>query len=71
VIAALQADGARKVMAQIETLDDGQLELVVTTDGVLNPANPAPRIVMGLAGQLGALVADRAPGVVMHWIFRP
>jgi two-component sensor histidine kinase len=71
VIAALQGGGARKVMVQIETLDDGQLELMVTSDGVLNAAAPAPRIVMGLAGQLGALVADRAPGVVMHWIFRP
>ena len=68
-VAGLKADGATRVTVRLTTLADGRLDLQITTDGRLLPKVPAPKILAGLAAQLGAMPGEKEPGEVLHWRF--
>jgi two-component system, sensor histidine kinase PdtaS len=70
VIAGLRAEGAKLVRVLLMTQDDGQIRLVVSTDGIRTTTSPPPRIIAGLAAQLEASVAKGEPDEILNWTFR-
>lgn len=69
VVAGFNATGATRITATIKTIDDGRIELCVSTDGTRLPNTPSPKIVAGLAAQLEADVQDSRDNEVIRWIF--
>ena len=68
-VAGLKADGATRLGVRLSTLADGRLDLQITTDGKLLPKVPAPKIMAGLAAQLGAMPGEKDAGDVLRWCF--
>lgn len=71
VIAGLRAGDAKLVRVLLTSQDDGQIELVVSTDGARLANSPPPRIIAGLAAQLEAIVSKGEPGEILNWNFKP
>ena len=69
-MAGLRARDARRVRILIAERERRQLELSISTDGVLAPNKPDERLMAGLAQQLGATVEERAADVIIHWRFQ-
>jgi two-component system, sensor histidine kinase PdtaS len=68
-IAGLRAEGAKLVRVLLTSQADGQISVVVSTDGIKSQNLPPPRIVAGLAAQLEASVAKVEPGEILNWTF--
>lgn len=71
VIAGLKAEGAISLSIRVQSLDDGWVEMVVSTDGVTSPGIPNPRIMAGLAAQLNAVMQPAEPQIILRWRFAP
>ena len=69
VAAALAADQARTINVWVRDQGDGSIEIAVTSDGKLDDVTPPPKIMAGLALQLGAVVLARDPGFALKWQF--
>lgn len=69
VAAALAADQARTINVWVRDQGDGSIEIAVTSDGKLDDETPPPKIMAGLALQLGAVVLARDPGFALKWQF--
>ncbi len=69
VAAALAADQARTINVWVREQGDGSIEMAVTSDGKLDDDTPPPKIMAGLALQLGAVVLARDPGFALKWQF--
>lgn len=70
VIASLRAEDSRLVRVLLTSQDDGQINLVVSTDGIKPTTSPPPRIVAGLAAQLEATVSKGESGDILNWTFK-
>jgi two-component system, sensor histidine kinase PdtaS len=68
-IAGLRAEGAKLVRVLLTSQADGQISVVVSTDGIKSQNLPPPRIIAGLAAQLEASVAKVEPGEILNWTF--
>ena len=70
MIAGMNAESARRVLLAIDQLEDLKVEMCVWTDGVPRAGELNPKLMAGLALQLGAIVEDPEPGAVVHWRFQ-
>ena len=70
VLAGLEAEGAHLVSVRIGDLDDLRVELRVSTDGVLAPDRPNPKLMTGLALQLDATCESPDVGTIIRWRFQ-
>ncbi len=69
VIAGIEATGATDVAVRLRPTEEGQVELIVTTDGARAEDQPPDRIMAGLASQLGATRMPLSPGQALVWRF--
>lgn len=69
VIAGIEATGATIVAVRLRSIAEGQVELIVTTDGARAEDQPPDRIMAGLASQLGATRMPLSPGQALVWRF--
>lgn len=67
--AALRAPGARHVQVSIRMMEDERVAMRVKTDGTIGPDLLPPKIMAGLAAQIGATPLDCGPGELLHWSF--
>jgi two-component sensor histidine kinase len=70
VIAGMNAEGARRVVLQIDQLEDLKVEMCVRAEGLQRVGEPNARLMAGLALQLGAIVECPEPGTIVHWRFQ-
>ncbi|MCX7324547.1 MAG: sensor histidine kinase [Hyphomicrobiales bacterium] len=71
VAAGLAAQNAQTVRVAITSDAAGYIAIAVATDGVLGPNLPPPKIMAGLALQIGAMVLPTGDGDILHWRFVP
>ena len=71
VAAGLSAEHAQTVRVVISDEVSGYVDMVVTTDGVLVANTPPPKIMAGLALQIGATVLPLDSGCILKWRFVP
>ena len=71
IIAGLRASDAQLVHVRVATINDGVVEVTISTDGILKKGSPPPRIIAGLAAQLEATSHTVASGNVLQWTFTP
>ncbi len=71
VAAGLSADNAHDVRVLI--IDDvaGYIDMTVSTDGALLANMPPPKIMAGLALQIGATILPPEAGFILKWRFSP
>lgn len=71
VASGLSTDMAQTVRVTLKSQDDGHLVMVVRCDGISEATMPPPKIMAGLALQIGATVLPPDPGVILSWRFTP
>jgi two-component system, sensor histidine kinase PdtaS len=71
VAAGLAADKAQNVRIVIRDDAAGYIQMEVVTDGVLATDMPPPKIMAGLALQIGATVLPTQAGYILQWRFVP
>ena len=71
IIAGLRASDAQLVRVRVATINDGGVEVIISTDGILKKGSPPPRIIAGLAAQLEATSHTAASGNFLQWTFMP
>jgi two-component sensor histidine kinase/Tfp pilus assembly major pilin PilA len=66
-------DGARATFVAVRLCPTGQgeVELIVCADGARAAEQPSDKIMIGLAGQLGATPEQRTTGEILAWRFAP
>jgi hypothetical protein len=69
LVASLGAEAASHVRVSLAACGEAGVELTVESDGGA-PELPE-KIMRGLAGQLGASLPPRPPGVALLWRFEP
>ncbi len=71
VASGLSADNAQTVRVMISDDATGHIDMSVTTDGILVANTPPPKIMAGLALQIGAVVLPAETGFILKWRFIP
>ncbi len=71
VASGLSAENAQTVRVTISDDATGYIDMSVTTDGTLVANTPPPKIMAGLALQIGAMVLPVEAGFILKWRFVP
>lgn len=71
VAAGLSSDKAQTVHVTLKDEADGHIAMVVRSDGYADVMMPPPKIMSGLALQIGANVLPRDAGDILRWRFAP
>ena len=71
IIAGIDGVRATFVAVRLCPAGQGEVELIVCADGVRADDQPSDKIMIGLAGQLGATRESRTTGEVLAWRFAP
>lgn len=69
VLAGLRAPEAQSVTVRLANADNHSIALTISSDGTLTGKDVSPRVLSGLATQLGATVRPSAPGEIINWTF--
>jgi two-component system, sensor histidine kinase PdtaS len=71
VLAGIDAPGTRIITVNLVSAEDGRIHISISCDGEVRPGAPPPKIMAGLAAQLGAEVTAPEGGTLVSWTFHP
>lgn len=69
VLAGIDGEGTSEVRVMLTTLENGVVELAISTNGSAASASIWPKIASGLAAQLDAEICPLAAGQILRWRF--
>ncbi len=70
ISAALAAHAEAVVSVSVRDVNDGELLLRISTSADQPVHAPTPKIMSGLAAQLGAVQSSQSPGDILCWRFK-
>ncbi len=71
VLAGIDAPGTKNVTVHLVAATGGGIQIMISCDGKISKASPPPKIMAGLAAQLGAVMNPATDGTLVDWTFQP